>query len=121
MSAVAGRLAGKTALVTGGSSGIGLATAKRFAGEGAHVFITGRRAEALAAAAADIGPEVTYPIYRNGTIGKAKEDLENTAARLTARLADLKGRAWVSVNKAVVTQASSERSAGFLGIPCAAK
>jgi enoyl-[acyl-carrier protein] reductase/trans-2-enoyl-CoA reductase (NAD+) len=54
-----------------------------------------------------IGPEVTYPIYRNGTIGKAKEDLEKTAARLTARLADLKGRAWVSVNKAVVTQASS--------------
>jgi len=54
-----------------------------------------------------IGPEVTYPIYRNGTIGKAKEDLENTAARLTSRLADLKGRAWVSVNKAVVTQASS--------------
>ncbi len=54
-----------------------------------------------------IGPEVTYPIYRNGTIGKAKEDLEKTAARLTARLADLQGRAWVSVNKAVVTQASS--------------
>ncbi len=54
-----------------------------------------------------IGPEVTYPIYRNGTIGKAKEDLEKTAARLTAKLADLKGRAWVSVNKAVVTQASS--------------
>lgn len=54
-----------------------------------------------------IGPEVTYPIYRNGTIGKAKEDLEKTAARLTARLADLKGKAWVSVNKAVVTQASS--------------
>ena len=54
-----------------------------------------------------IGPEVTYAIYRNGTIGKAKEDLENTAARLTAKLADLQGRAWVSVNKAVVTQASS--------------
>jgi enoyl-[acyl-carrier protein] reductase/trans-2-enoyl-CoA reductase (NAD+) len=54
-----------------------------------------------------IGPEVTYAIYRNGTIGKAKEDLENTAARLTAKLADLSGRAWVSVNKAVVTQASS--------------
>lgn len=54
-----------------------------------------------------IGPEVTYAIYRNGTIGKAKKDLEDTAARLTAKLADFKGRAWVSVNKAVVTQASS--------------
>jgi len=54
-----------------------------------------------------IGPEVTFPIYRNGTIGTAKENLENTAARLTTRLADIQGRAWVSVNKAVVTQASS--------------
>jgi enoyl-[acyl-carrier protein] reductase/trans-2-enoyl-CoA reductase (NAD+) len=54
-----------------------------------------------------IGPEVTYPIYRNGTIGKAKEDLEQTAARLTAKLAAIGGRAWVSINKAVVTQASS--------------
>jgi len=63
--------------------------------------------EVVTVAYSYIGPEVTYAIYRNGTIGKAKEDLENTAARLTARLADLKGRAWVSVNKAVVTQASS--------------
>ncbi|MGE9292793.1 MAG: enoyl-ACP reductase FabV [Puniceicoccales bacterium] len=50
-----------------------------------------------------IGPEVTHPIYRSGTIGKAKEHLENTAATLTA-----KGHpAWVAINKAVVTQASS--------------
>jgi len=62
---------------------------------------------AVAVAYSYIGPEVTYPIYRNGTIGKAKEDLEGTAARLNAKLAGTGGSAWVSVNKAVVTQASS--------------
>jgi len=54
-----------------------------------------------------IGPSLTWAIYRNGTIGKAKEDLEETADRLTAKLAALEGHAWVSVNKALVTQASS--------------
>ncbi|GHD65245.1 oxidoreductase [Streptomyces mirabilis] len=54
-----GQLAGKTAIVTGGNSGIGLATAKRFAREGAHVFITGRRQEALDAALAEIGQGAT--------------------------------------------------------------
>ena len=54
-----------------------------------------------------IGPDLTWAIYRNGTIGRAKEDLEATAARLTARLGAKGGRALVSVNKALVTQASS--------------
>jgi len=53
------RLKGKIALVTGGTSGIGLATAKRFVGEGAYVFITGRRDRELAAAVKEIGRNVT--------------------------------------------------------------
>ncbi len=54
-----GKLEGKVALVTGGNGGIGLATAKRFVGEGAHVFITGRREAELTAAANEIGRNVT--------------------------------------------------------------
>jgi NAD(P)-dependent dehydrogenase (short-subunit alcohol dehydrogenase family) len=54
-----GKLSGKIALVTGGNSGIGLATAKRFVAEGAYVYITGRRQESLDAAVKEIGPNVT--------------------------------------------------------------
>jgi enoyl-[acyl-carrier protein] reductase/trans-2-enoyl-CoA reductase (NAD+) len=55
-----------------------------------------------------IGPEVTWPIYRNGTIGLAKNDLERAARRIDALLkAHGGGRAFVSINKALVTQASS--------------
>ena len=54
-----GKLEGKIALVTGGNSGIGLATAKRFVEEGAYVFITGRREPELAAAVKEIGRNVT--------------------------------------------------------------
>jgi len=54
-----------------------------------------------------IGPELTFPVYRHGTIGRAKEHLEATAHRLHARLAAQGGAAYVSVNKALVTQASS--------------
>ncbi len=54
-----------------------------------------------------IGPEVTFPIYRAGTIGKAKEDLEERAKKLNRLLAPIKGSAQISVNKAVVTQSSA--------------
>ena len=52
-----------------------------------------------------IGPELTFPIYTNGTIGKAKEHLEGSAAAMNKKFGD--GTAFVSVNKALVTQASS--------------
>jgi NAD(P)-dependent dehydrogenase (short-subunit alcohol dehydrogenase family) len=52
------KLEGKIALVTGGNSGIGLATAKEFVNEGAYVFITGRRVQELAAATEEIGKHV---------------------------------------------------------------
>src|SRR4030095_7495146 len=54
-----GKLEGKTALITGGASGIGLATAKRFVGEGAHVFMTSRHEGNLVAALEEIGEHVT--------------------------------------------------------------
>jgi enoyl-[acyl-carrier protein] reductase/trans-2-enoyl-CoA reductase (NAD+) len=54
-----------------------------------------------------LGPKVTWDIYRNGTIGLAKDDLEATAHRMAAQLGPKGGRAFVSINKALVTQASS--------------
>ncbi|MDD2799251.1 MAG: trans-2-enoyl-CoA reductase family protein [Bacteroidales bacterium] len=54
-----------------------------------------------------IGPAVTEPVYRKGTIGKAKDDLEKTAFDITEKLKSINGKGYVSVNKALVTQASS--------------
>lgn len=54
-----------------------------------------------------IGPKLTYPIYRSGTIGEAKADLEKTAERVDGLLKLHRGKAFVSMNKALVTQASS--------------
>ncbi|MDE6873326.1 MAG: trans-2-enoyl-CoA reductase family protein [Lachnospiraceae bacterium] len=54
-----------------------------------------------------IGPEITHPIYFNGTIGAAKKDVEKTAKRLCEEFAERNLKAYVSVNKGLVTQASS--------------
>ncbi|SHI45419.1 enoyl-[acyl-carrier protein] reductase / trans-2-enoyl-CoA reductase (NAD+) [Clostridium cavendishii DSM 21758] len=54
-----------------------------------------------------VGPSITFPIYREGAIGMAKDNLEDTAKELTKKLQNINGEAYVSVNKALVTQASS--------------
>jgi NAD(P)-dependent dehydrogenase (short-subunit alcohol dehydrogenase family) len=69
------KMAGKIAVITGGSSGIGLATAKRFVEEGAHVVITGRREKELKEAAAFIQRNVTTVV---GDVSRL-EDLDRSA------------------------------------------
>lgn len=54
-----------------------------------------------------IGPKLTEPVYRKGTIGRAKDDLEKSAFTITDSLKNINGNAYVSVNKALVTQSSS--------------
>jgi enoyl-[acyl-carrier protein] reductase / trans-2-enoyl-CoA reductase (NAD+) len=62
---------------------------------------------AISMAYSYIGPQVTQAVYRHGTIGTAKDHLEKTARKLDERLKANGGRAFISVNKALVTQASS--------------
>lgn len=63
--------------------------------------------EAITVAYSYIGPAVTEAVYRKGTIGRAKDHLEATAFAISDKLKDINGKAFVSVNKALVTQASS--------------
>lgn len=63
--------------------------------------------EAMTIAYSYIGPEVTEAVYRKGTIGRAKDNLEATAFKITKDLKTINGKAYISVNKALVTQASS--------------
>ncbi|MBU5317631.1 trans-2-enoyl-CoA reductase family protein [Clostridium bornimense] len=63
--------------------------------------------DAITIAYSYIGPELTYPVYYNGTIGMAKKDLYNTSLDITREFKDRGIKAYISVNKAIVTQASS--------------
>ncbi|HXI93096.1 MAG TPA: glucose 1-dehydrogenase [Blastocatellia bacterium] len=80
-----GKLEGKIALVTGGNSGIGLATAKQFVNEGAYVFITGRREAELAAAVKEIGKNVTGV---QGDVANL-DDLDHLFARIKREKSNL--------------------------------
>lgn len=93
------RLSGKTAVITGGSSGIGLATAKRFIAEGARVYITGRREEELARAKAEIGGDV---VTVQGDIANL-EDLDS----LWAQVKQERGSVDVIVTSAGIAEAAA--------------
>ncbi len=96
------KLARKTALITGGSSGLGLATAKRFVAEGAHVFITGRRQSELDAAAKEIGSNVTAI---RGDVSKLDEldrlfaTIKQQSGRLDVLFANAGGGAFVPLEQ----------------------
>lgn len=88
------RLDGKIAVITGGTSGIGLATARAFAAEGAHVFITGRRADTLKAAAAEIGGNVTAiqaDSSSNHDLDRVMDQVRTEAGRIDVLFANAGG------------------------------
>jgi NAD(P)-dependent dehydrogenase (short-subunit alcohol dehydrogenase family) len=94
------RLAGKVALVTGGGTGIGAASARRFAAEGASVVITGRRREPLEAVAADIGAtavqgDVADPAHVTEAVGVAVE--QHGALDIAVNNAGIGGPGWQEV------------------------
>ncbi|MDO0973528.1 SDR family NAD(P)-dependent oxidoreductase [Mycolicibacterium frederiksbergense] len=102
-----GQIDGKVALITGGSSGIGLATARSFAAEGAQVYLTGRRPEVVDAAAADITSDTGGDI--TGVVGDVS-DLASLDA-LYAVIAERSGRLDV-----LVANAGSGRPIGLTDI-----
>jgi NAD(P)-dependent dehydrogenase (short-subunit alcohol dehydrogenase family) len=111
---MAKKLAGKVALVTGGSSGLGLATAQRFAAEGAQVFITGRRKPELDKAVVQIGHGavgVQGDISRLPDLDRLYEVIKNQAGRLDVLFANAGGGEFAPLGQ--ITEAHVDK---WLGI-----
>lgn len=108
------RLQGKTALITGGTSGLGLATAKRFIAEGAQVFITGRRKDALDAAVNEIGGNVTGiqgDVANLADLDRLYDVINRKAGRLDILFANAGGGAFVPL-----AQVTEEHFDKYFGI-----
>lgn len=104
---------GKTAVVTGGSTGIGRATARRLVDEGAHVFITGRRQAQLDDAAASLGSAVTTvvgDIARAGDLDRLYAAVEERGAGLDVLFANAGGATFVPLAEA--TEDDFEKNIG---------
>jgi NAD(P)-dependent dehydrogenase (short-subunit alcohol dehydrogenase family) len=96
------RLSGKIALVTGGTSGIGLASAKRFATEGAQVFITGRRQAELDAAVRSIGPSATgirADVSKVSDLNRLFERIKADAGRIDVLFANAGGGSFLPLGQ----------------------
>ena len=108
------KLSGKVALVTGGNSGLGLATAKRFVAEGAYVFITGRRQNELDAAVKEIGKNVSGvqgDISRLGDLDRLFATIKEQKGRLDIVFANAGGGEFVPLEQ--VTEAHFDKYFGI--------
>jgi NAD(P)-dependent dehydrogenase (short-subunit alcohol dehydrogenase family) len=111
---MAKKLEGQIALVTGGSSGLGLATAQRFAAEGARVFITGRRLAELDAAIAQIGGDavgVQGDIARMEDLDKLYDVIKQKAGRLDVLFANAGGGEFAPLGQ--ITEAHFDKYFGI--------
>jgi NAD(P)-dependent dehydrogenase (short-subunit alcohol dehydrogenase family) len=106
-------LEGKIALVTGGNSGIGLATAKQFVNEGAYVFITGRREQELVAAVKEIGRNVTGvqgDVANLGDLDRLFAQIKREKGKLDIVFANAGGAKfapWVRLLRSITTRSST--------------
>ncbi len=108
------KLEGKVALVTGGNSGIGLATAKRFVSEGATVFITGRRQPELDAAAKEIGGNVTTvqgDVSKLADLDRLYEVIKKKSGRLDILFANAGGGEFAPLGQ--ITEAQFDKTFGI--------
>ena len=108
------KLAGKIALITGGSSGLGLATAKRFVAEGAYVFISGRRQPELDAAVKEIGSNVTAirsDVSKLADLDQLFATIKEQKGRLDILFANAGGGAFEPIEK--VREASFDKYFGI--------
>jgi len=111
---MSGKLEGKVALITGGSSGLGLATARRFAAEGARVFITGRRQAELDAAVPQIGGDavgVQGDISSLADLDRLYEVIRQQAGRLDVLFANAGGGGFMPLGE--ITEAHFDKYFGI--------